>query len=61
MAQLKNVHLLNDFREADIDKMEHAALQHKRYSNIDFKIVEYSPRKVIIQIGTGKECRRQLF
>jgi hypothetical protein len=61
MAQLKNVHLLNDFREADIDKMEHAALQHKRYSNIDFKIVEYSPRKVIIQIGQGKNAGGNYF
>jgi hypothetical protein len=61
MAQLKNVHLLNDFREADIDKMEHAALQHKRYSNIEFKIVEYSPRKVIIQIAQGKNAGGNYF
>jgi hypothetical protein len=61
MAQLKNIHLLDDIKQSDLDKIEFAAVQHKRYSNIDFKIVEYSPKKVIIQASQGKNAGSNYF
>jgi hypothetical protein len=62
MAQIKNIHLLNNqVKQIDLDRMEHAALQHKRYSNLDFKIVEYGPKKLIIQIAQGKNAGGNYF
>jgi hypothetical protein len=52
---IKNLHLLDGVvTEKDLDKMEHAALQHKRYSNITFKIIEAEKKKVIIDVSQGK-------
>jgi hypothetical protein len=56
MALLKNIHMLSDLDQKSVDLMEHAALQHKRYSNITFKIVEVAPKKVIIQAVQGKSA-----
>lgn len=57
MALLKNVHLVTDIvKPDDIDKMEHAALQHKRYSNKEFKVVDVKPSAVIIQAAQGKSA-----
>lgn len=61
MAQLKNIHLLDDIKPGDLDKMEFAAVQHKRHSNIDFKIVEYKPKSVIIQTVQGKNAGGNYF
>jgi hypothetical protein len=57
MAILKNVHLLSDaLKPGDIDKMEHAAVEHLRHGNITFKIVDLLPKKVIIQAVQGKNA-----
>lgn len=57
MAVLKNVHLLEGIaKQSDLVKMEHAALQHKRYSNIEFKIVDVGNKEVIIQVSQGKSA-----
>lgn len=55
MAQIKNIHLLdNVLKRSDIDKMETAALMHKRYSNMDFKIVNLTDSKITFQIVQSK-------
>jgi hypothetical protein len=56
MAYLKNIHLLDDISEDDKLKMEEAAVAHKRYSNIEFKILEYTPSKVIVRVTQGKSA-----
>jgi transcriptional regulator with AAA-type ATPase domain len=58
MPILKNSHLLEGvLKQSDIDKMEHAALQHLRYSNITFKIIDLSDKKVVIQVTQGKSAQ----
>jgi len=67
MALIKNLHLLTDDLDGnglsgeDIDKMEHAALQHKRYSNITFKIVGVLPGKIIFKPVQGKNAGGNYF
>lgn len=56
MKLLKNIHLLRGMAEKDLAMMEHAALEHSRYNNITFKIVEYTDRKVIIQVVQGENA-----
>lgn len=58
MAVIKNIHLLGErVSPADQDKMEHGALQHKRYSNISFKIVEVKPSSVTFQVVQGRSAQ----
>lgn len=61
MTQIKNLHLLDDMKESDIDKMEAAAGMHKRYSSISFKILEYSAKKVVIRITQDKSSAEKYF
>jgi len=37
--------------------MEHAALQHQRYGNITFKIIDINDKKVVIQVAQGKNAQ----
>lgn len=53
MATLKNIHRLN-FSEADQIKLEKAAGLHKRYSNIEFKLLEVKPGELIVRVTQGK-------
>lgn len=56
MSFIKNIHLLQrDFSEADISLMEHAALDHKRFSNILFKILDYDPGKKTVTFRAWQE------
>ncbi len=62
MTQIKNLHLLTDtVSKAIIDKMEYAAFEHKRHSNITFKIVDLLPGKVIIQAVQEKSTSGNYF
>lgn len=55
MPELKNIHLLADIvSEDDLKKMEYAAVDHRRYSNITFKVIEVASKKVTIQVSQGK-------
>ncbi len=54
MALIKNLHLLTEMKSNDVDLMEYAALQHKRHSNITFKILKVLPKEVTFQITQGK-------
>lgn len=55
MVQIKNIHLLTDIvKPADIKKMEHAAQLHKRYSNITFKVIEVTDKKVVFKVEQGR-------
>lgn len=56
MAHVKNMHLLTDADQAQRDLMDHAATEHSRHNNISFKIIEYGPKKVIIQAAQGKNA-----
>jgi hypothetical protein len=53
MALIKNLHLLSEMNARDIELMEHAALQHKKFSNITFKFVKTGDQ-VIVRILQGK-------
>ena len=55
MNIIKNLHLVADIvDQKDMDKMEHGALQHRRYSNVTFKIIEVNDKKVTMQVAQGK-------
>lgn len=62
MNEIKNLHLLAEkVKPGDIDKMEIAALQHRRHNSIRFKIVEIGKGKVTIQIAQGKNAWGNYF
>jgi hypothetical protein len=57
MNKLKNLHLLEGIvKPSDLNKMEHAADMHHRYSNITFKIVEVNDKIVRLQAAQGKSA-----
>ncbi len=56
MALIKNIHLLTDLDPESLTMMELAATEHKKHGSITFKIVDYSPQGVIIQIVQGKSA-----
>ena len=56
MNLIKNLHLLEGFKQEDLDMMEHAALQHKRYANITFKIIAFEKKTVTIEVRQGKSA-----
>lgn len=52
MAEIKNIHLIED--EEIKEKLEHAALMHRRYSSIFFKIKSNTPDKMEVQVRQEK-------
>jgi len=54
MVMLKNQHLLTDIDAQVLEKLEHAAAEHKRFSGISFKIAEYHPKSVVIKVVQSK-------
>ena len=56
MNTIKNLHLLNDFSEKDLALMEQAAVMHKRFSSIFFKILEVTPDKVVFRVHQEKSA-----
>lgn len=54
MNQFKNLHYLEDLPEADKEKIEHAAAQHKQFNNLQFKAVKYGPDSITIQVSQGR-------
>lgn len=61
---IKNLHLLestNTMRGTDLDKMEQAALMHRRISNITFKITEMSDNMITFQVVQGKSSAENYF
>lgn len=62
MNTFKNIHLLTDIvKPGDLDKMEMAAVQHRRHSNITFKVKEVGKAKVTIQIAQAKNSGGNYF
>lgn len=59
MAEFKNLHLLPDgFQQSEIERMEYAAIEHKRHNAITFKIIEYTPKKITIQVTQGRNAAK---
>lgn len=56
MNTIKNIALLIDKDQGDIEKMEHAANEHKRHGNIVFKISEYEQKKAVIQVSQERNA-----
>ncbi|HTE31303.1 MAG TPA: hypothetical protein VK666_13070 [Chryseolinea sp.] len=56
MSEIKNLHLLEDTTFEQSNAMEQAALLHRRHGGIVFKILEYSPKKVIIQVAQERHA-----
>lgn len=51
---IKGLAHLTDIDQGTIDKMEYAALLHRRHSRIEFKILEVTAKSVTIQAAQGK-------
>ncbi len=51
---IKGLGLLTDIKQADIDKMEHAGLMHRRHARLSFKIKAYTETTVEIQVVQAK-------
>jgi hypothetical protein len=61
MSLIKNLRLLSGHSQEDLTMMEHAAVTHQRFSNITFKIIEVSDKKVIIRATQGKNPAGNYF
>ena len=57
MATIKNIHLL-PLVDKDREKLEAGAKLHLRMSNIQFKILEVTPKSLIIQVTQGKHLSK---
>lgn len=54
---IKNLHLLDGIvKQSDLDKMEHAAMLHRRHGNLTFKIIDVNDKKVLFQVRQGKSA-----
>lgn len=56
MNTIKNLHLLEGISEQDLALMEQAAVLHRRYSSIFFKILEFTPDSVVIRVTQEKSA-----
>jgi len=56
MAELKNVHLLDGMDQKSLELMEHAAVDHRRFSSISFKVEDVSEKSVTIQVVQDKSA-----
>ena len=56
MGLINSTNKLTDIPASDLGKMEYAAIEHKRFGNITFKIIEYDNNKLIIQAAQGKNA-----
>ncbi len=52
---------LEDFSKEDKDMMEHAALVHRQFNNITFKILEVEKKKITIQVTQDKNEKENYF
>ncbi len=60
MNQIKGLAKLN-ISEDVLDKLEQAAVLHRRHSRIEFKIVEATDKAVTIQVMQGKSLAEKYF
>jgi len=52
---IKNIHLVKDLiNEADLQKLENGALQHRKFSRITFKVLSVTDKTIKIQAIQGK-------
>lgn len=51
---IKNIHLISDLSEADQQKLNAGALQHKKFSRIGFKVLSMDEMAIKIQTTQGK-------
>jgi len=61
MTDIKNIHLVNDLEPDVIEKMNYAAVMHRKHSRITFKIVEYSATEIIIRVVQDKNPNGNQF
>ena len=61
MAEIKNVHLMEDIPSAELEKLEKGALMHRQYSGITFKVMEYDSKKAVIQVAQAKHVNENYF
>ncbi len=54
MSTIKNLHRLKKYDNEILSKIDQGALLHKRYSNIQFKIIGLYPKSIKIQTVQGK-------
>jgi len=59
MAEIKNLHMVTEpypdhLSEKDLHMMDQAAIAHRKLGGVAFKIVEYTPDKVIFQVVQAK-------
>jgi hypothetical protein len=53
MSVIKNIHKIS-LPESQLKKLEHGASLHKRMSNIQFKILEAGPSKLVVRVAQEK-------
>lgn len=62
MSLIKNSHMLSGIvSQEEINKMEHAALQHRQLANITFKVIEATEKKVVFQVVQGATAMGNYF
>jgi len=58
---IKNEHLLTGLSDFDLNTLRTRAELHRRYSNIDIKIISCSPEKLVLSIRQGKPFNGNVF
>jgi len=61
MALIKSINLLQNLSESDLVILEKRAELHKRFSSIEFKILEASEKKIVIRVTQDKSHAGNYF
>lgn len=59
-AIVKNAHYLS-LDPGDLERLEHLALQHRRFSSLEFKVIECSPARLVVRVAQGKSHAANYF
>lgn len=61
MALIKSINLLQNLSESDLQLLNTRAELHKRYSSIEFKILEASDKKIVVRVTQDKSHAGNYF
>lgn len=61
MALIKSINLLSNLSESDIELLTNRAELHRRFSSIEFKILEASDKKIVIRVTQDKSHAGNYF
>lgn len=61
MAHIKSINLLQNLSESDKELLEKRAELHKRFSSIEFKVLEATDKKIVVRVTQSKSHAGNYF